>query len=138
MTEQITVRGTVKGQSGWVTQIATTPQYPDMILSASRDHSIIMWKLTRDDTNYGIPQRSLKGHPHFVSDVVISSDGQFALSGSWDGTLRLWDPSNGTTTQWMDDCSFVCILYCCCGECPTGPNGWFLLANEKMPNALLS
>ena len=22
---------------------------------------------------------------HFVSDVVISSDGQFALSGSWDG-----------------------------------------------------
>lgn len=50
-----------------------------------------MWKLTRDETNYGIPQRALKGHSHFVSDVVISSDGQFALSGSWDGTLRLWD-----------------------------------------------
>lgn len=55
------------------------------------DKSIIMWKLTRDETNYGIPQRSLKGHSHFVSDVVISSDGQFALSGAWDGTLRLWD-----------------------------------------------
>lgn len=50
-----------------------------------------MWKLTRDDTNYGTPQRSLTGHSHFVSDVVISSDGQFALSGAWDGTLRLWD-----------------------------------------------
>lgn len=50
-----------------------------------------MWKLTRDETNYGIPQRALRGHSHFVSDVVISSDGQFALSGSWDGTLRLWD-----------------------------------------------
>uniref|UniRef100_A0A8C5EMM7 Small ribosomal subunit protein RACK1 n=1 Tax=Gouania willdenowi TaxID=441366 RepID=A0A8C5EMM7_GOUWI len=99
MTEQMTVRGTLKGHNGWVTQIATTPQYPDMILSASRDHSIIMWKLTRDDTNYGIPQRSLNGHSHFVSDVVISSDGQFALSGSWDGTLRLWDLSNGTTTR---------------------------------------
>lgn len=36
MTEQMTVRGTLKGHSGWVTQIATTPQYPDMILSASR------------------------------------------------------------------------------------------------------
>uniref|UniRef100_A0A3P9N8F4 Small ribosomal subunit protein RACK1 n=1 Tax=Poecilia reticulata TaxID=8081 RepID=A0A3P9N8F4_POERE len=91
MTEQMTVRGTLKGHSGWVTQIATTPQYPDMILSASRDKSIIMWKLTRDETNYGIPQRSLRGHSHFVSDVVISSDGQFALSGAWDGTLRLWD-----------------------------------------------
>uniref|UniRef100_A0A8D2ZQJ5 Small ribosomal subunit protein RACK1 n=1 Tax=Scophthalmus maximus TaxID=52904 RepID=A0A8D2ZQJ5_SCOMX len=87
MTEQMTVRGTLKGHSGWVTQIATTPQYPDMILSASRDKTIIMWKLTRDETNYGIPQRCLKGHSHFVSDVVISSDGQFALSGAWDGTL---------------------------------------------------
>lgn len=55
------------------------------------DRSIIMWKLTRDETNYGTPQRSLRGHSHFVSDVVISSDGQFALSGAWDGTLRLWD-----------------------------------------------
>lgn len=35
-------------------------------------------------------QRAFRGHSHFVSDVVISSDGQFALSGSWDGTLR-WD-----------------------------------------------
>uniref|UniRef100_A0A665VIC2 Small ribosomal subunit protein RACK1 n=1 Tax=Echeneis naucrates TaxID=173247 RepID=A0A665VIC2_ECHNA len=99
MTEQMTVRGTLKGHSGWVTQIATTPQYPDMILSASRDKSIIMWKLTRDETNYGIPQRSLKGHSHFVSDVVISSDGQFALSGAWDGTLRLWDLTTGVTTR---------------------------------------
>lgn len=57
----------------------------------SLDKTIIMWKLTRDETNYGIPQRALRGHSHFVSDVVISSDGQFALSGSWDGTLRLWD-----------------------------------------------
>uniref|UniRef100_A0AAY4CKI2 Small ribosomal subunit protein RACK1 n=1 Tax=Denticeps clupeoides TaxID=299321 RepID=A0AAY4CKI2_9TELE len=90
MTEQMTVRGTLKGHSGWVTQIATTPQFPDMILSGSRDKTIIMWKLTRDETNYGVPQRALRGHSHFVSDVVISSDGQFALSGSWDGTLRLF------------------------------------------------
>lgn len=55
------------------------------------DKTVIMWKLTRDETNYGIPQRAMKGHSHFVSDVVVSSDGQFALSGSWDGTLRLWD-----------------------------------------------
>uniref|UniRef100_A0A2I3LT49 Small ribosomal subunit protein RACK1 n=1 Tax=Papio anubis TaxID=9555 RepID=A0A2I3LT49_PAPAN len=99
MTEQMTLRGTLKGHNGWVTQIATTPQFPDMILSASRDKTIIMWKLTRDETNYGIPQRALRGHSHFVSDVVISSDGQFALSGSWDGTLRLWDLTTGTTTR---------------------------------------
>ena len=55
------------------------------------DRSIIVWQLTRDETNYGVPKRALRGHSHFVSDVVISSDGQFALSGSWDHTLRLWE-----------------------------------------------
>lgn len=99
MTEQLRMRGSLKGHSGWVTQIATTPAVPDMILSASRDKTIIAWTLTREDTNYGIAKKALKGHNHFVSDVVISSDGQFALSGSWDGTLRLWDISTGFTTR---------------------------------------
>ena len=36
MTEQLKLRGTLKGHSGWVTQIATTGSNPDMILSASR------------------------------------------------------------------------------------------------------
>lgn len=34
--EQMTLRADLRGHSNWVTQIATTPQYPDMILSASR------------------------------------------------------------------------------------------------------
>jgi len=93
------LRGTLKGHGGWVTAIATTPVFPDMILSASRDKTLIMWTLTRDESNYGIPQRRLHGHAHFVSDVVISSDGQFALSGSWDATLRLWDLTTGETTR---------------------------------------
>lgn len=99
MTEQMTLRGTLKGHGGWVTQIATTPQYPDVILSASRDKSLILWKLTREEHSYGVPQKALRGHGHFVSDVVMSSDGQFALSGSWDKNLRLWDLSTGVTTK---------------------------------------
>jgi guanine nucleotide-binding protein subunit beta-2-like 1 protein len=98
--EQLTLKGTLKGHNGWVTQIATTPRYPDVIVSSSRDKSIIMWKLTRDDQySYGLPQRALKGHGHFVTDVVLSSDGQYALSGSWDKTLRLWDLNQGKTTR---------------------------------------
>ncbi|CAB4014157.1 guanine nucleotide-binding subunit beta-2-like 1 [Paramuricea clavata] len=99
MAEQMTLRGTLKGHSGWVTQIATTPQRPDMILSSSRDKSIIIWQLTKEETNYGHAQHALTGHNHFVSDVVISSDGQFALSGSWDRTLRLWDLNACKTTR---------------------------------------
>ncbi|KAL5506851.1 hypothetical protein EMCRGX_G008601 [Ephydatia muelleri] len=99
MTEQLKLRGTLKGHGGWVTQIATTPAVPDMILSSSRDRSVIIWNLTRQETNYGVAKKALRGHNHFVSDVVISSDGQFALSGSWDSTLRLWDLQTGRTTR---------------------------------------
>jgi len=70
-----------------------------MILSSSRDKSIIQWTLTREEGKYGVPKKRLTGHSHFVQDVAISSDGQFALSGSWDGTLRLWDLNTGLTTR---------------------------------------
>jgi guanine nucleotide-binding protein subunit beta-2-like 1 protein len=74
-------------------------EVPDMVLTASRDKSIIMWSLTREEDRFGVAQKRLKGHGHFVQDVAISSDGQFALSGSWDGTLRLWDLNNGSTAR---------------------------------------
>merc|ERR1712022_63000 len=93
------MRGCLEGHAGWVTSIATTNENPDMILSASRDKTVMVWQLTREDGNYGYPKKALRGHGHFVEDVVISSDGQFALSGSWDGTLRLWDLNTGLTTR---------------------------------------
>lgn len=63
------------------------------------DKTVIVWHLERSEGSYGVPKRSLTGHSHFVQDVVVSSDGQFALSGSWDGTLRLWDLTTGNTTR---------------------------------------
>jgi len=98
----LVLRGELKGHGGWVTAIATTMENPDMILSASRDRSVIIWNLTREEGKYGVPSKRLTGHSHYVQDVVISSDGQFALSGSWDKTLRLWDLHSGKTT-----CRFV-------------------------------
>ena len=80
MSEQLKLRGTLTGHENWVTSIAATSRDENMIVSSSRDKSIIVWTLTREgEENYGYPQRSLTGHSHFVSEVVISSDGQFAL-----------------------------------------------------------
>lgn len=60
---------------------------------------MLVWELERSESNYGYARKALRGHSHFVQDVVISSDGQFCLTGSWDGTLRLWDLNTGTTTR---------------------------------------
>lgn len=100
MTEQMTLRGTLKGHGGWVTQIATNPINQDNIVSASRDKTLILWQLTKDEQHqYGYAKKSLKGHNYFVSDVVMSSDGNFALSSSWDKTLRLWDLNQSMMTR---------------------------------------
>jgi guanine nucleotide-binding protein subunit beta-2-like 1 protein len=103
ITETLSLRGTLSGHGDWITSLATTPEDPNLLLSSSRDKSVIVWQLTHsssgDDMAYGYARRALRGHSHFVSDVVISSDGAFALSASWDSELRLWDISTGKTTR---------------------------------------
>jgi guanine nucleotide-binding protein subunit beta-2-like 1 protein len=95
------LRGVLKGHDGWVTSIATTSEVPDMLVSSSRDRSSLVWTLSKDSdsSSQGTPKRSLRGHSHYVQDIVLSSDGQFGLSGSWDSTLRLWDLNTGVTTR---------------------------------------
>ncbi|KAE8712461.1 Guanine nucleotide-binding protein subunit beta-like protein [Hibiscus syriacus] len=70
-----------------------------MIVTSSRDKSIILWHLTKDEKTFGVARRRLTGRSHFVQDVVLSSDSQFALSGSWDGELRLWDLNAGISAR---------------------------------------
>jgi guanine nucleotide-binding protein subunit beta-2-like 1 protein len=106
--ETLVLAGVMRGHNGVVTAIATPIDNSPLIVSSSRDKSLLVWDLTNpvqaagDGTttaDYGVPFRRLTGHSHFVQDVVLSSDGQFALSGSWDGELRLWDLATGKTTR---------------------------------------
>ncbi|OWM82997.1 guanine nucleotide-binding protein subunit beta-like protein [Punica granatum] len=99
MAEALTLKGTMRAHTDMVTAIATPIDNSDMIVTSSRDKSIILWKLTKEEKVYGTPHRRLTGHSHFVQDVVLSSDSQFALSGSWDGDLRLWDLNAGVSTR---------------------------------------
>lgn len=41
-----------------------------------------------------LPQAVLRGHTGEVRDVAFSPDGSWVLTGSWDGSARLW-PANG-------------------------------------------
>jgi guanine nucleotide-binding protein subunit beta-2-like 1 protein len=104
MSETLHLRGILKGHRGWVTSIATTDQRNDMILTGSRDKTVMQWAITRGEgeggqSEYGYAQRALRGHAHYVEDVVISKDGHFALSASWDATIRLWDLDKGKTNR---------------------------------------
>jgi guanine nucleotide-binding protein subunit beta-2-like 1 protein len=35
-------------------------------VSASRDKTLLVWQLTRQEGNLGYPRKSLVGHSHFV------------------------------------------------------------------------
>ena len=54
------------------------------------DNLIRMW-----DAASGQLVREMKGHTHVVYSIDVSSDGRLAASGSWDGTMRLWDLATG-------------------------------------------
>jgi guanine nucleotide-binding protein subunit beta-2-like 1 protein len=46
MPESLTLRGTLTGHNDWVTSLATTPEDPSLLLSSSRDKSVMVWSLT--------------------------------------------------------------------------------------------
>ena len=97
--EVLVLRGTLEGHNGWVTSLATSPAQPNLLLSGSRDKSLITWKLTGDDQQYGVPVRSFRGHSHIVQDCTVTPDGEYALSASWDKTVRLWELATGKCIQ---------------------------------------
>jgi WD40 repeat protein/serine/threonine protein kinase len=65
--------------------------------------------------NSGRPIRRFKGHRKLISSVCLSVDERYAMSGSWDYTLRLWDISSGSclrTYEGHTDCvKSVCLSH---------------------------
>eukprot|EP01083_Nonionella_stella_P150124 477714_1 len=79
------------GHSDQITCIVTVPGNPDLVVSGSRDCSVIVWDI---NTNHAIPgtiRSRLQGHVGWISDVDVSSDGEYIISSSYDGSLKLWD-----------------------------------------------
>jgi len=96
------------------TQHTANTQHTHIEKSHKRsDKSVIVWELERGGDSFGYPKKALHGHSHFVQDVVISSDGQFCLSGSWDGTLRLWDLNTVSVCHGRAKAS-ECVCMCVC------------------------
>jgi len=95
------------GHGGWVTALAVGEEVIDgetveFLLSGSRDKTLIKWDLNwgeefEEDSQFGKPKKMMTGHSHFISQVKLTSNSNFAFSSSWDGTCRLWNMKNGRT-----------------------------------------
>lgn len=93
--------GQLKGHRGWVTSL-TCPQQTGSyikVVSTSRDGTAIAWRANPDrhdaQNDYAIPDRRLEGHTGFVSCVSMAHTGEYAVTSSWDRSLRLWDLRTG-------------------------------------------
>ncbi len=76
----------------------------EFLVSGSRDKTVLIWDIierkdTDEEKEWGVTRRVLKGHSHFISDLQLSQDSKYCLTGSWDGTLRLWDIKKGSTIR---------------------------------------
>jgi len=101
MSSQFSFEGQLQGHRGWVTSLAC-PSKADTsvkVVSGSRDGTIVSWVASTDRTSeespLAVPNRRLEGHTGFVQDVALTHNGDYALSASWDRSLRLWNLQSG-------------------------------------------
>ena len=59
-------------------------------------HLEVAWTTAQSGTSL---VRTLSGHTDMVRAVAVTPDGRYAVSGSYDGTLRVWDLASGETVR---------------------------------------
>jgi len=94
-------KGLMKGHRDWVTSLVC-PQTTDsaiQVVSGSRDGTLVSWTANESRNSveeaYCKPVRRLEGHTGFVQDVALTNNAEYALSASWDKSLRLWNLKTG-------------------------------------------
>eukprot|EP01119_Soliformovum_irregulare_P015829 TRINITY_DN4519_c0_g1_i1.p1 TRINITY_DN4519_c0_g1~~TRINITY_DN4519_c0_g1_i1.p1 ORF type:complete len:1529 (-),score=494.33 TRINITY_DN4519_c0_g1_i1:1256-5488(-) len=102
------------------------------ILSASEDHSLILWSksvkaVQPSEENYTmeyIPSQTLKGHTDVVAACAVSPDGMTAVSASDDFSAILWDLTSGQILKQMKHGAVV-------KACAFSPNGKYIATGGR-------
>lgn len=82
---------TILDHGGAVQSVAFSPVDTSIVASAGELDTFKVWNL-REDT-----VKTLRGHKDKVNSVAFSPDGSLLVSGSADGTIKIWDVS-----QWQN------------------------------------
>jgi WD40 repeat protein/serine/threonine protein kinase len=77
---------TLRGHNGEVYTVAFSPEGGRWIASGGEDSAVKVW-----DSHTGKLVRSFRGHTGLVSSVAFSPDGRRLVSGSRDGTVKVWE-----------------------------------------------
>lgn len=93
-TEPFGLQKTLCHHSDWITDIAPSSELPGGFYSASKDKTACQLDAE------GNPLRSYVGHEGFVCCVV--ERGQQVVTGSWDGTAKVWDASTGEVKHTLE------------------------------------
>ncbi|MCY3017652.1 MAG: WD40 repeat domain-containing protein [Planctomycetota bacterium] len=66
-------------------------------MSSAAGNSLKLWNLSpeQEEAATGRELRTFSGHTYYVSGIAFSPNGELALSGSYDKTVKLWDVATG-------------------------------------------
>ncbi|ORX51948.1 WD40 repeat-like protein [Hesseltinella vesiculosa] len=90
--------GVLKGHVNAVLELHWTRD-SSQVVSCSADKTVCIW-----DANSGERVRRWKGHNGVVNSCQVTRRGtEVVVSGSDDGTIKLWDPREKTTSQTLEN-----------------------------------
>lgn len=86
-----------------VLSVSICPTDRKVILTGGQDDMAVLWSVEESSSGLRCVERfRLTGHTDSVVQVAFSHDGAYAATGSYDCTVRIWNPSTGALVQSLE------------------------------------